>query len=202
MNLYEAADILNKNGFLMESSIKGDFAKGEKGGEPYFDLPNDYTYEDARRYFMEAIYGKLDDEDIQVYWDNYLRKSRIKQFETTYKQFEDYKNNTKQIKLYRGLVLNRDKEVDLDNAGECWSFNKNVAVKWVDGIWDNMVYNHIVNEDDLEDCKKVILTATTTLDNCRLPYSIWLAGRFERPEWEVRVKDESKVKIIKSKEIE
>ena len=82
MNIYEAADILNKNGFLMESSIKGDFAKGEKGGEPYFDLPNDYTYEDAKRYFMEAIYGKLDDEDIQVYWDNYLRKSRIKQFET------------------------------------------------------------------------------------------------------------------------
>ena len=186
----------------MESSIKGDFAKGEKGGEPYFDLPNDYTYEDARRYFMEAIYGKLDDEDIQIYWDNYLRKSRIKQFETTYKQFEDYKNKTKQIKLYRGLVLNRDKEVDLDNAGECWSFNKNVAVKWVEGIWDNMVYNHLVNRADLEDCKKVILTATTTLDNCRLPYSIWLAGRFERPEWEVRVKDESKVKIIKSKEIE
>ena len=195
MNLYEAADILHKNGFLMESSIKGDFAKGEKGGEPYFDLPNDYTYEDARRYFM-------DDEDIQIYWDNYLRKSRIKQFETTYKQFEDYKNKTKQIKLYRGLVLNRDKEVDLDNAGECWSFNKNVAVKWVDGIWDNMVFNHIVNRAALEDCKKVILTATTTLDNCRLPYSIWLAGRFERPEWEVRVKDESKVKIINSKEIE
>lgn len=202
MNLYEAADILHKNGFLMESSIKGDFAKGEKGGEPYFDLPNDYTYDDARRYFMEAIYGKLDDEDIQIYWDNYLRKSRIKQFETTYNQFEDYKNNTKQIKLYRGLVLNRDKEVDLDKAGECWSFNKNVAVKWVDGIWDNIVFNHIVNRTELEDCKKVILTATTTLDNCRLPYSIWLAGRFERPEWEVRVKDESKVKIINSKEIE
>ena len=202
MNLYEAADILHKNGFLMESSIKGDFAKGEKGGEPYFDLPNDYTYDDARRYFMEAIYGKLDDEDIQIYWDNYLRKSRIKQFETTYNQFEDYKNNTKQIKLYRGLVLNRDKEVDLDKAGECWSFNKNVAVKWVDGIWDDIVFNHIVNRTELEDCKKVILTATTTLDNCRLPYSIWLAGRFERPEWEVRVKDESKVKIINSKEIE
>ena len=202
MNLYEAADILNKNGFLMESSIKGDFAKGEKGGAPYFDLPNDYTYEDARRYFMEAIYGKLDDEDIQIYWDNYLRKSRIKQFETTYNQFEDYKNKTKQIKLYRGLVLNRDRELDLDPAGERWTFNKNVAVKWVDGIWDNMVFNHIVNGNDLEDCKKVILTATTTLDNCRLPYSIWLAGRFERPEWEVRVKDESKVKIINSKEIE
>jgi hypothetical protein len=65
-----------------------------------------------------------------------------------------------------------------------------------------MVFNHIVNGDELEDCKKVILTDTTTLDNCRLPYSIWLAGRFERPEWEVRVKDESKVKIINSKEIE
>ena len=202
MNLYEAADILHKNGFLMESSIKGDFAKGEKGGEPYFNLSNDYTYEDAKRYFMEAIYGELDDEGIQIRWDNYLRKSRIKQFEITYKQFEDYKNGTKPIKLYRGLVLNRDKEVDLDKAGECWSFNKNVAVKWVDGIWDNMVYNHIVNKFELEDCKKVILTATTTLDNCRLPYSIWLAGRFERPEWEVRVKDETKVKIIKSKEIE
>jgi len=202
MNLYEAADILHKNGFLMESSIKGDFAKGEKGGEPYFDLPNDYTYEDARRYFMEAIYGKLDDEDIQIYWDNYLRKSRIKQFETTYKQFEDYKNNTKQIKLYRGLVITGGNEIDMDKPGECWSFNQATARRWVENIWDIMVINHRVNADELHNSKKVILYGTTTLDNCRLPYSIWLAGRFERPEWEVRVKDESKVKIIKSKEIE
>jgi sulfatase maturation enzyme AslB (radical SAM superfamily) len=202
MNLYEAADILHKNGFLMESSIKGDFAKGEKGGEPYFDLPNDYTYEDARRYFMEAIYGKLDDEDIQIYWDNYLRKSRIKQFETTYKQFEDYKNKTKQIKLYRGLVITGGNEIDMDKPGECWSFNQATARRWVENIWDIMVINHRVNADELHNSKKVILYGTTTLDNCRLPYSIWLAGRFERPEWEVRVKDESKVKIIKSKEIE
>jgi len=202
MNLYEAADILHKNGFLMESSIKGDFAKGEKGGEPYFDLPNDYTYEDARRYFMEAIYGKLDDEDIQIYWDNYLRKSRIKQFETTYKQFEDYKNNTKQIKLYRGLVITGGNEIDMDKPGECWSFNQATARRWVENIWDIMVINHRVNADELHNSKKVILYGTTTLDNCRLPYSIWLAGRFERPEWEVRVKDESKVKIINSKEIE
>ena len=202
MNLYEAADILHKNGFLMESSIKGDFAKGEKGGEPYFDLPNDYTYDDARRYFMEAIYGKLDDEDIQIYWDNYLRKSRIKQFETTYKQFEDYKNNTKQIKLYRGLVITGGNEIDMDKPGECWSFNQATARRWVENIWDIMVINHKVNADELHNSKKVILYGTTTLDNCRLPYSIWLAGRFERPEWEVRVKDESKVKIINSKEIE
>jgi len=202
MNLYEAADILHKNGFLMESSIKGDFAKGEKGGEPYFDLPNDYTYEDARRYFMEAIYGKLDDEDIQIYWDNYLRKSRIKQFETTYKQFEDYKNKTKQIKLYRGLVITGGNEIDMDKPGECWSFNQATARRWVENIWDIMVINHRVNADELHNSKKVILYGTTTLDNCRLPYSIWLAGRFERPEWEVRVKDESKVKIINSKEIE
>jgi hypothetical protein len=186
----------------MESSIKGDFAKGEKGGEPYFDLPNDYTYEDARRYFMEAIYGKLDDEDIQIYWDNYLRKSRIKQFETTYKQFEDYKNKTKQIKLYRGLVITDGNEIDMDKPGECWSFNQATARRWVENIWDIMVINHKVNADELHNSKKVILYGTTTLDNCRLPYSIWLAGRFERPEWEVRVKDESKVKIIKSKEIE
>ena len=202
MNLYEAADILHKNGFLMESSIKGDFAKGEKGGEPYFDLPNDYTYDDARRYFMEAIYGKLDDEDIQIYWDNYLRKSRIKQFETTYNQFEDYKNNTKQIKLYRGLVITGGNEIDMDKPGECWSFNQATARRWVENIWDIMVINHKVNADELHNSKKVILYGTTTLDNCRLPYSIWLAGRFERPEWEVRVKDESKVKIINSKEIE
>ena len=186
----------------MESSIKGDFAKGEKGGEPYFDLPNDYTYEDARRYFMEAIYGKLDDEDIQIYWDNYLRKSRIKQFETTYNQFEDYKNKTKQIKLYRGLVITGGNEIDMDKPGECWSFNQATARRWVENIWDIMVINHKVNADELHNSKKVILYGTTTLDNCRLPYSIWLAGRFERPEWEVRVKDESKVKIIKSKEIE
>ena len=201
MNIYEAQQILHKNGFILESSIKGDFIKGEKGGEPYFDLPNDYTYEDARRYFMEAIYGKLDDEQLQTRWDNYVRVSRINQFERTYKQFERYRDG-EPIKLYRGLVLSSDKEIDLEKPGECWSFSLPVAKKWVEGIWNDMVHNHIFNHTELVDCKKYILRGETTLDNCRLPYSFWLAGRFERPEWEVRVKDENKVKIIKTKEIE
>jgi hypothetical protein len=92
MNLYEAADILHKNGFLMESSIKGDFAKGEKGGEPYFDLPNDYEYSDAKRIFIEAKYGKKNnDESLIDIWHNYIKASEKKQFEKTYEQFEQYK---------------------------------------------------------------------------------------------------------------
>lgn len=202
MNLYEAADILHKNGFLMESSIKGDFAKGEKGGEPYFDLPNDYEYSDAKRIFIEAKYGKKNnDESLVDVWHNYIKATEKKQFEKTYEQFEQYKSGAP-IKLYRGLVITGENEVDMDKPGECWSFSQATARRWAENIWDIMVINHKVNADELHNSKKVILYGTTTLDNCRLPYSIWLAGRFERPEWEVRVKDESKVKIIKSKEIE
>ena len=100
--------------------------------------------------------------------------------------------------MYRGIVLNGNKEVDLDKPGECWSFSSKKAMDWANDIWDKMVYDHIVSNSELVDCDKMILFGETTLDNCRLPYSIWLAGRFERPEWEVRVKDESKVKIIKT----
>ena len=202
MNLYEAQHILNENGFFMESSIKGDFVKGEKGGEPYFNLPNNYEYSDAKRIFIEAKYGKKNnDESLIDVWNNYIKASEKKQFEQTYDKFEQYKSGTP-IKLYRGLVLTNGNEVDMDKPGECWSFSLATARRWVNDIWDDMVYNHKVNIDELENSKKVILYGTTTLDNCRLPYSIWLAGRFERPEWEVRVKDELKVKIIKSKEIE
>ena len=203
MNIHEAQDILYKNGFILESSIKGDFAKGEKGGEPYFNLSNDYSYSDAKRIFIEAKYGKKNsDESLIDVWNNYIKSTEKKQFEKTYEQFEKYKNG-EPIKLYRGLVLVKCDEVDLDKPGECWSFSLPTAKRWVDDIWDMMVYNHLVNADEFhEGAKKYILYGETTLDNCRLPYSLWLAGRFERPEWEVRVKDELKVKIIKSKEIE
>lgn len=36
MDIFEAEHILNQNGFLMESSIKGDFAKNETGGNKFY----------------------------------------------------------------------------------------------------------------------------------------------------------------------
>lgn len=194
MELLEAKQILNTNGYvLVESAIKGDYIRGEHGGEPYFDLPNEYSYSDAKRIFIEAIYGP--NKDVEKYW-NQLNSKRKQQFEKTYEQFERYKSG-EPIKLYRGLVLNVDKELDLNKPGECWTFNKRKAITWAEDIWDNMVFKHVMNKSNLEYCNKFIMIGETTLKNCRLPYSLWLAGRFERPEWEVRIKDESKIKIVK-----
>lgn len=194
MELLEAKQILNTNGYvLIESAIKGDYIRGERGGEPYFDLPNEYSYSDAKRTFIEAIYGP--NKDVEKYW-NQLNSKRKQQFEKTYEQFERYKSG-EPIKLYRGLVITSGKELDMNKPGECWSFSSKKAKTWAENIWDFMVYNHIVNSEELHNSDKYVLVGETTLDNCRLPYSIWLAGRFERPEWEVRIKDESKIKIIK-----
>lgn len=167
-----------------------------KVGELYYDLPNKFGYDEARQWFCDAVVGKKN-LDLDGIWENYISASRKHQFERTYNQFKKYADG-KTIKLYRGIVLNGNKEVDLDKPGECWSFSSKKAMDWANDIWDKMVYDHIVSNSELEDCDKMILFGETTFDNCRLPYSIWLAGRFERPEWEVRVKDESKVKIIKT----
>lgn len=189
---------------ILESATRGEYLSGEHGGEKFIDLPNDYTYEDARRYFASAIIGEKDANDaerLEIWWNNYCGKARRNQFERTYAQFEKYRNG-EQIKLYRGLVVKAGAEIDLDRAGECWSFSRAMVGRWVDGIWDSMVYKHIMNASQLEDCQKFILTGTTTLDNCRLAYSFWLAGRFERPEWEVRLVNEQKVRIVSRKEVE
>jgi len=196
----EFRDFMLNKVYINESVKKGDFVAGEKGGEPYFDLPNDYTYDDARQWFCDAVVGKKN-LDLDAIWENYISAARKHQFERTYNKFEKYKQG-KSIKLYRGIVLNGNSEVELDKPGECWSFSSKKAMDWANDIWDKMVYDHIVSNSEIEDCDKVILFGETTLDNCRLPYSIWLAGRFERPEWEVRVKDESKVKIIKTMKLD
>lgn len=106
------------------------------------------------------------------------------------------------IKLYRGLILLKGEEIDLNEAGVCWSFNKNIAKLWIEGIWKNMLHNHYLNDTELKECDKYILTATTSLSNCALPYSFWLAGKFERPEWEVRIKTDSQLKIISQKSLD
>lgn len=46
-----------------------------------------------------------------------------------------------------------------------------------------------------------MLYCNTKLDNCNLSFSFWLAGRNERPEWEVRLKDDTDIDIIEKKEI-
>lgn len=38
-------------------------------------------------------------------------------------------------------------------------------------------------------------------NNIKLPFSIWLAGYNDGNEWEVRLEDETKVKILSCKEI-
>ncbi len=198
MLLSEAKEILMQNGYIVESSVKGDFVKGERGGEKYKELSNDYTYDDARRFFIAAIYGESvanDPEQLENRWNTYLTKSRKNQFEKTYAAFEKIKAAGK-AKLYRGVVVNKGEEIDTEHAGVCWSFSASMPRRWVEGIWDNMVYNHVVNRSELEDCHKVIFTATTSVDNMLLPYSFWLAGRFERPEWEIRLKDENAVSSI------
>ena len=92
MNIHEAQDILYKNGFILESSIKGDFTKGEKGGEPYFNLSNDYSYSDAKRIFIEAKYGKKNsDESLIDVWNNYinqLRKNNLKKLMNSLKNIK------------------------------------------------------------------------------------------------------------------
>jgi hypothetical protein len=199
MNLIEAEHILNQNGFLMESSIKGDFAKNETGGNKFYDLPNDYTRDDAIRYFLSAIYGEemmnADDEKVQVYLENYLKKPRLKQFERTYAQFEKYKNGTP-IKLYRGLILDEDEKPNLNETGVCWSFSQDRAKRWAEDIFDGMVNKHIAYGKT-----KFLLSCTTSLENTKLPFSIWLAGYNDGNEWEVRLEDETKVKILSCKEI-
>lgn len=199
MSLNEAIIELEEHGYMVESSIKGNFVNGEKGGEDFHNLGNDYDYDFAKRVFASAICGQkcmtLPMEEVDKYWYNYINKTRKNQFEKTYQQFEKYKNG-EPIKLYRGLVMEDGKEVDEDLLGICWSFNKNVAKRWVEEIHDNMVYRHIG-----KDLKLYIYTCETDIDNCDLPYSIWLAGRFERTEWEVRLKDETQIVIKGRKEI-
>lgn len=187
---------------LSESAEKGDFMKGERGGEQFYNLANNYTLEDAKYYFASAIIGEKAKDKVYLkdWWKYQLPASRKKQFEKTYNQFESYRNGA-QIKLFRGLVVKNDKEVDMNKAGECWSFSNAKARVWAEDIWDKIVYKHIMDDSELEMSRKIVFTASTELDNCRLPYSLWLAGRFERPEWEVRIKDETKVNIITKKEV-
>lgn len=201
MLLTEAIIELNKNGYLVkESSIKGEFIKGERGGEKFIGLDNNYTYDEAKKYFASAIIGEKaeDPEYLNKWWENTLPKGRKNQFEKTYAAFEKIKSVGK-AKLYRGVVVNKDKEIDTEHAGVCWSFSSSLPRKWVENIWDNMVYKHVVSGSELEDCNKVIFTAESTINNMLLPYSIWLAGRFERPEWEIRLKDENLVTNITKK---
>lgn len=195
MDLQEAKLILTKAGFIYESSVKGDFVNGEKGGENFRALSNDYSFDDALFYFASAIIGNKanDREYLKDWYENFCPKSRKNQFEKTYKKFEEYKSG-KPIQLYRGIIIEEGKEPDFNNAGECWSFSSKLASNWVERIYDEMVMKHTYYGKE-----KYVLIATTNLENCNLPYSLWLAGRFERPEWEVRVKDETKVKILKYK---
>lgn len=198
MELFEAFKILTGNGYLIENTNKGDFVKGEQGGEEFIGLSNDYTKDEAIYYFASAIIGnKAKNKDYIVDWWNYMcPKSVKKRFETVYNKFESFKNGNA-INLYRGVVIPEDETPDLEKPGVCWSFTLQGGKNFLERIWDDMVQKHTSYGK-----KKIMFQGNTTLDNCDLPYSLWLAGRFERKEWEVRIKDETKVKILNWKEVE
>lgn len=187
---------------IVESVNRGEYIKGESGGESFLELSNDYSRTEALKYFLCGITNRIKlnstDEEVKEFANSsLLPRARMKQFEKTYEKFEQFKEQGS-IKLWRGLVLTDGAEVDLGKSGECWSFSRAVPRRWVDEIVDRAAMKHILHEDT----RKYILTGRVDVDNCRLPYSFWLAGRFERPEWEVRVKDEDLIKIIKKDEVE
>lgn len=193
---------------IFESEIRDEFMKGERGGEAFYDLPNDYKPIDALRYFaINVVAGKediSDDTKLTNWWYNRCTADRKRQFKKTYKKFESYRNG-KRIILYRGIVIKPNIKIDFDKLGVCWSFDSKTAADWADDIWEKKVQDINANRtviSELDGCKKYVLTCTTTLDNCRLPYSFWLAGRFDGKEWEVRIKDEKKLKLISTEEIE
>ena len=201
MDLLESFEILNKNGFLLERNT--DYMEGEKGGEKYYDLPNDYSYNEALKIFVSAIFKYTDfdsDELVQEYVEKHVTKYDMNKFTKNYNQFESYKKG-EPIKIYRGIVLKGDEKLDLDDIGECWTFNRNVAKEWVIGYYKSKKYEAFMNHTKFEDYHLYVVSGTTELDNCRLPYSLWLAGKFDRNECEVRVKDPKKVKIKKYVEV-
>ena len=202
----DGSEVLSKNDKqFQESAVRGEYTKGERGGEEFWNSPNDYTRAEALHAFaMGAGASWLKDgtEEEHEVWLKYNAPKRTEaNFERTFAKFEEYRKG-KPIRLYRGIILKDGEPVDDERKGECWSMSRNVSVNWVDGIWDNMVYKHIVNGAALEKMKKYLFVGTTTLDNCRLLYSFFLAGRFERNEWEVRLKDEKAVRLVSKKELE
>lgn len=197
MELFKAFKILTGNGYLIESANKGDFVKGEQGGSEFIGLSNDYTKDEAIYYFASAIIGEKAKNNGYLDWWNYMCPKSVKnRFETVYNKFESFKNGSK-LKLYRGITVPEDEKPDLNRPGICWSFTVQGAKNFLERIWDDMVQKHLTYGQS-----KYLMKGTTTLDNCDLPYSLWLAGRFERKEWEVRIKDETQVKILNYKEVE
>lgn len=187
MILEHAIKLLAANGFITEAQFSN-FMKSEKGGEPFYDLSNDYSYEQARAYFACAFDGNLtptaDKETVDKVWFNRLRASDRLRFEQTYKQFAKYQDG-EPLKLYRGVVIYDGSELDLSDAGVCWTYSPRLARRWAEDAFERAVYIRHINPDK---AKMYVVSGITTIDNARLPYSIWLAGRFERGEKEVRLK--------------
>ena len=200
MLLEHAMKVLAKNGLISEAEFS-DFMRGEKGGEQFYDLPNEYTYTDAKKYFAGAFDSRItpdaDEELLDRVWFTRVRSADKVRFERTYKQFEKYQDG-EPLKLYRGIVMLDGKEIDLDDSGVCWTFNPKKAKVWAEDAYEKAVTIYHADPDKAE---MYVLTATTDIDNARLPYSFWLAGRFERAEYEVRLKHNIPKDRIKYKRI-
>ena len=202
MDINEAKSILENSGYFVEA--RTDYMAGEKGGEKFFNLPNDYDKTRAKQIYLSGMFGDkwLDKstEEIDEYVENHLSKYNINKFYKNYEQFEKYKNGAP-IRLYRGITLKDGEELDTSDLGVCWTFNRYVAKEWVIGIYKQMEFNHFMNGYPRENLRLYILSGTTDLSNCRLLYSLWLAGKFDRNECEVRIKDNNKIKLTKLTEI-
>lgn len=71
---------------------------------------------------------------------------------------------------------------NLNEADVCWSFSQNRAKRWAEDIFYCMVNRHIVYGKT-----KFLLSSTTSLENTKLHFSIWLTGYNDGNKCEVRL---------------
>lgn len=138
MLLSEAKQILKANGYVLKEGTYTDFEKGEVGGEEFKKLPNDFTRSEAMLYFASALSKKVNLENVNTFFLNYVPYERKAQFNKTYAQFLKYQEG-RPIKLYRAVVIDGDEELNLDDSGVCWSFSRNVAMEWAERIIDKHI---------------------------------------------------------------
>lgn len=74
---------------------------------------------------------------------------------------------------------------NLNETGAGWSFSQNRAKRLAEDIFYCMV-NRLIAYGKT----KFLLSCTTSLENTKLPFSIWLAGYNDGNECEVRLEDE------------
>ena len=213
MNLNEAIKTLKTAGYLVEMAEVNDvYDEGEAKGRFLLNYPNKFNQKEALAFYVMGC-NRYDSFNLDKYeksiikdWSKDILKGKPykwhNQFNKMWKTIYGYMYYAP-IKLYRGIVLTGDEELDKSDLGVCWTFERNVAKEWALGIVRNYEFDRVMNRIEPPDnIRPIILTATTDVSNCRLAFSMWLAGRFNnRPEYEIRIKDPEKLELIKTLEI-